>query len=104
MPGGRCTEGRANVAWGASRRSGQNQWRCLMPLMSLSHARHKRGAIAVTVCAIAAVAAIGVGLMAAEASVGKTQTLRIFDRPVATTLTETNGTVSNRPPYPSPKP
>ena len=61
-------------------------------------------ALAATVAAIAAAAAIPVGLSGAQASSSKTQILRIFDRPVATTLTEPNGKVTSRPPYPQPKP
>ena len=66
--------------------------------------RHKTGAIAATFAAIAAAAASPVGLAGAHASTGKTQTLRFFDKPVAITLTEPTGKVTNRPPYPQAKP
>lgn len=66
--------------------------------------RHKTAAVAGTVLAIAAATAIPVGLAGAQASSSKTQTLRIFDKPVATTLTTPNGKVISRPPYPQPGP
>jgi hypothetical protein len=66
--------------------------------------KHMRGTMAGTVFAIAVVAASVFALTGAQASGGKTQTLRIFDKPVATMLTDTNGKVTNRPPYPQPKP
>jgi hypothetical protein len=64
--------------------------------------RFKPAATAATVAAIAAAAAIPLGLAEARAFTGKTQTLRIFDQPVATTLTEPSGKVISRPPYPQP--
>lgn len=39
-----------------------------------------------------------------QAAGGKTHTLRIFDRPVALTLTHADGSVVRRPPYPDPAP
>jgi len=64
--------------------------------------RHKIVTIASAIAAIAAAAAIPVGLAGAQASRGKTQTLRVFDKPVAMTLTEPSGKVIGRPPYPQP--
>jgi hypothetical protein len=63
--------------------------------------KYKLAALAATV---AAITAISVGLTGAQASGGKTQILRIFDKPVATTLTDANGKVTSRPPYPQPSP
>ena len=60
--------------------------------------------LAAAVAAIAAAVVIPLGLGEAQASSRQTQTLRIFDKPVATTLAEPNGKVTSRPPYPQPKP
>lgn len=40
---------------------------------------------------------------ARRASDARTQTLRLFDKPMATTLTTSDGTVVSHPPYPQPK-
>jgi hypothetical protein len=64
--------------------------------------RYKRAVLA----AVAAVA-LCIALPAftvAHSSPSKTETLRVFDKPVAITLTESNGTVTRRPPYPQAKP
>ncbi len=53
--------------------------------------------------AIATAAAVP-GLTGAQASNGKTQLLRIFDKPVAITLTGSSGQVTSHAPYPQPKP
>lgn len=53
--------------------------------------------------AIATAAAVP-GLTGAQASNGKTQLLRIFDKPVAITLTGPSGQVTSHAPYPQPKP
>ena len=60
--------------------------------------RHKTASVA----ALAAIAAIPLGLAGAHASGSKTQTLRIFEKPTATTLTEPRGKVISHPPYPQP--
>ncbi|MGZ6638582.1 MAG: hypothetical protein ACXVII_37705 [Solirubrobacteraceae bacterium] len=65
--------------------------------------KHKRALVAAAVAAIASAAAIP-ALTGAQTSSSKTQILRIFDKPVATTLTGPNGKVTNHPPYPQPKP
>ena len=54
-------------------------------------------ALAVVVAALAASSAVAVG------GVHKTQTLRLFDKPVSTTLTQADGKVIDKPPYPEPK-
>jgi hypothetical protein len=41
---------------------------------------------------------------AGAAGGGKTETLRLFSKPVSITLTTTDGTVYRKPPYPEPKP
>jgi hypothetical protein len=65
--------------------------------------KHRRASAAAAFAAIAAAAAIP-ALTGAQASSGKTQILRFFDKPVAITLTDSNGKVTRRPPYPQPKP
>jgi hypothetical protein len=68
---------------------------------------HKEIAAAV-VAAIATVAAVpsltgAKAPRATRASSSHTQTLRVFDKPVATTLTAANGKVTSKPPYPQPQ-
>lgn len=65
--------------------------------------RHVRAIPAAAAAAIAAAVAIP-ALTGAQASTGKTQTLRFFDKPVAITLTHPNGTILRRSPLPQPKP
>ena len=68
----------------------------------------KRSLAAATVAAITAVAAIP-ALSGAHppsgprASSATTQILRVFDKPVATTLTTRDGKVTSHPPYPQPQ-
>ena len=68
----------------------------------------KRSLAAATVATITAVAAIP-ALSGAQASSGprasaaRTQILRLFDKPVATTLTTSDGKVTSHPPYPQPQ-
>jgi hypothetical protein len=64
------------------------------------HTRALAAAATVTVIAAAAIPA----LSGAHAGTPSTQLLRIYDKPVTTTLTTTSGRVTNRPPYPQPKP
>jgi hypothetical protein len=67
---------------------------------------YRKTAAAATLAAIATAAAIP-SLSAAKAPSGRqassTQILRIFDKPVTTTLTTTNGKVISHPPYPQPQ-
>jgi hypothetical protein len=65
--------------------------------------KHTRAVAATGLAAIAVAAAIPAlpALPGAQASSGKTQILRIFDKPVATTLTSSNGKVTT---HPQPKP
>jgi hypothetical protein len=69
---------------------------------------HKRTAAVAAVTAIATAVAIP-SLTGAKppsgtrASSAHSQTLRIFDKPVATTLTNASGKVISRPPYPQPQ-
>jgi hypothetical protein len=65
--------------------------------------KHKRTCAPAAVAAIAAALAIP-ALSGAQDSRGKTQTLRFFDQPVAITLTDSNGKITRRPPYPQTKP
>lgn len=68
----------------------------------------KRSLAAATVAAITAVAAIP-ALSGAQVSSGPpassatTEILRLFDKPVATTLTTSDGKVTSHPPYPQPQ-
>jgi hypothetical protein len=59
-------------------------------------------AAAVTVTVIAAAAIPS--LSGAHARSANNQLVRIYDKPVAITLTDTNGRVTSRPPWPQPKP
>jgi hypothetical protein len=54
------------------------------------------GAVAAGLCALALWPGAG-------QAAGKTQTLRIFDKPVAMTLTSADGTVARHEPFPEPK-
>jgi hypothetical protein len=54
----------------------------------------------VTVIAAAAIPS----LSGAHTGSASNQLVRIYDKPVAITLTDTNGTVTSRPPWPQPKP
>ena len=69
----------------------------------------KRSLAAATVTAITAVAALP-ALSGAHpsstpgASTARTQILRLFDKPVGTTLTTPDGKVTSHPPYPKPQP
>lgn len=69
----------------------------------------KRSLAAVTVAAITAAAALP-SLSGAHpssvpgASTARTQILRLFDKPVVTTLTTSDGKVTSHPPYPQPQP
>jgi hypothetical protein len=65
--------------------------------------KHKRASAAAAVAAIGVAASV-FALTGAQASSGKTQILRFFDKPVAITLTESDGKVTRRPPYPKPSP
>jgi hypothetical protein len=53
--------------------------------------------------AVTLLVAVGVS-SAGAAGAGKTQTLRLFSKPVSITLTQSDGTVIRKPPYPDPKP
>jgi len=64
---------------------------------------HKLTSAAAAVAAIVTAAAVPT-LTGAQASGGKTQILRFFDKPVAITLTGSNGKMTRRPPYPQAKP
>ena len=64
------------------------------------HPRFLAAAVTVTVIAAAAIPSLS-GAHARNASY---QMLRIYDKPVAITLTDTNGRVTSRPPWPQPKP
>jgi hypothetical protein len=66
---------------------------------------NKRLAFIPVLAATAAVVAIPAVTSAhsARAAAGSTQTLHVFDKPVALTLTKSNGDVISRPPYPQPK-
>ena len=64
------------------------------------HTRVLAAAAAVTAIATAAIPT----LSGAHARPANTQLLRIYDKPVMTTLTTTSGHVTSRPPYPQPKP
>jgi hypothetical protein len=69
----------------------------------------KRSLAAATVAAITAIAALpalsGAHPSGAHrASTARTQTLRVFDKPVRTTLTTSDGKVTSHPPYPQPQP
>jgi hypothetical protein len=66
----------------------------------------KRLALIPAVAAIAATVAVPTVTSAhgARPAAGSTQTFRIFDKPVALTLTRSNGEVIRQPPYPEAKP
>lgn len=64
--------------------------------------KHKRISAAVATAIVTA--AVIPALSEAQASGSTTQILRFFDRPVTITLTNSNGKVTRRPPYPQPKP
>jgi hypothetical protein len=65
--------------------------------------KYTRAIAAIAVTVTAAAAAVP-ALSGAHAAGTGPQTLRLFDTPVATTLTTTSGQVTSRPPYPQPKP
>jgi hypothetical protein len=71
--------------------------------------KHKRALAAAAAAAIATPLLAIPSLTAAQTpkaargSTASTQLLRIFDHPVATTLTTANGKVINHPPYPQPQ-
>lgn len=64
------------------------------------HPRILAAAVTVTVIAATAIPS----LSGAHAGSASNQLLRIYDKPVAITLTEANGKVTSRPPWPQPKP
>jgi hypothetical protein len=76
--------------------------------MGVGMNKYKRTTAAAAVAAIATVVAIP-SLTGAKAPSGTraasahTLTLRVFDKPVATTLTTASGKVISRPPYPQPQ-
>jgi hypothetical protein len=65
----------------------------------------KRSILIATTVALAFATAVAIPVLSeAKDASGHAQTLRIYDRPVAMTLTEASGNVISRPPYPQPRP
>jgi hypothetical protein len=66
--------------------------------------KHARVLAAVAAVTAIVAAAVVPALSGAHPGSASTQLLRIYDKPVTTTLTTNSGHVTNRPPYPQPRP